>query len=644
MARIYLGKGGGGTASSTENAKKIIISSIRAGFSVKDACKAAGRAENSYYLYRTKDPDFRKLIDEARATAEGRRAANAEDIPDFPEFSEKYLATKLFRHQLQWYDLLEGREPRDLHENQTYVKGEPDMVLINTPPEHSKSTTITVNYVTWRICQDPNVRVLVVSKTQDMAKKFLLSIKERLAESDAYYELQTKFGPQGGFAEGSASWTADRIYVAGRDAGEKDPTVQALGIKGHIYGSRADLVIMDDCVDHTNHQDYAKQIDWIQNMVMSRVADAGGKMLMVGTRIESVDLYSEVLKPEYYSEEQSPWTYLTQPAVLDFADDPQDWEALWPLTNRAPVSIQGRKVMEARGWPRDGLWPMWDGPALFRKRSRMSPRNWSLVYQQEQVADDQVFKTKDVVGCIDEQRYACPMQDGVSGHRRYGMDGLFVVAGLDPADVGYTAAVVVGLDRQTGVRWVLDVFNRKGTRPHELRELIKQWTDRYRIAEWRIEKNAFQGSIVQDEELRNYLLQRGAVMTGHFTGANKWDANFGISSMAPLFLGSGDGRNMIRLPSRYQSEGTKALVEQLCTWNPTPLGTRTHTQTGHWDTVLALWFVEIRCRELMQGEYSGWHISSEFVSEREVEGQFVIDVDFALAQGGIQPWDGQLSW
>jgi terminase large subunit-like protein len=641
MARIYVSKAGGGTVYDSANAKKIFISAIRSGFSVEQALKSCGKAESTYAYWRKTDPDFRKLVEEVRQTQAERRSANAEEIPPFPEFSEKYLDTKLFRHQLQWYDLLEGREPRDLHPAQIYAPAEPDMVLINTPPEHSKSTTVTVNYVTWRICQDPNIRVLIVSKTQDMAKKFLLSIKERLAESDTYYELQTKFGPPGGFAEGSASWTADRIYVAGRESGEKDPTVQALGIKGHIYGSRADLVILDDCVDHTNHGDYVKQIDWLQNMVMSRVADAGGKMVIVGTRIETTDLYSEILKAEYYGEEVSPWTYLTQPAVLEYGDSPREWVTLWPLTNRAPVSIQGRKAVEADGWPREGLWPMWTGPALGRKRARMTPRNWSLVYQQEQVADDQVFSTKDVIGCIDEQRYAGRLVPGVSGHRQHGMEGLFIVAGLDPADVGNTAAVVVGLDRQTGVRWVLDVYNKRGTRPHELRELIRSWTDRYRIAEWRIEKNAFQGSILQDDELKTYLYGRGCVMTGHFTGSNKWESNYGVSSMATLFHGSATGNNMIRLPSRYQSEGARKLVEELTTWNPIPAGTRRHTQAGHWDTTMALWFAEIRCREIMQGEGSQFHLGNEFLGARDQEDQFVIDVDFALTQGGLQPWDGK---
>lgn len=275
--------------------------------------------------------------------------------------------------------------------------------------------------MTWRVCQDPNVRILIVSKTQEMAKRFLLSVKDRLAESDAFHELQTKFGPPGGFSEGSSSWTADAIYVGSREGTEKDPTVRALGIRGHIYGARADLVILDDCIDHTNHQEFEKQIDWLQNMVQSRVADAGGKILVVGTRIESVDMYSELLKPIYYSDGESPWTYLTQPAVLEYAADPVDWKTLWPRTNRAPVTIAARKLVEQDA---QGLWPAWDGPALARKRRKMSPRNWSLVYQQDQVADDAVFKVADIIGCTDGGRYAGRMFDGAPQHRKHGMDGL----------------------------------------------------------------------------------------------------------------------------------------------------------------------------------------------------------------------------
>lgn len=623
---------------SSQEKKQTILAAVRMGQTVEEGCRQAGCSRKTHEYYRKSDPDYRDMMDRAlQAKTEGAEAARKE-VPDFPEFCEKYLDTQLFAHHLQWYDLLEGREPRDLHPAQRYIRGDRDTILVNTPPEHAKSTTITVNYVVWRICQDPSIRILLISKTQSLAAKFLFSIKQRIAESKVYSDLQRDFGPPGGWSEGASTWTSTQIRVAGVDSGEKDFTVEAVGLGGQIYGTRTDLVIMDDTIDNTNHQQFEAQIDWIQNIVGSRVADMGGRMLLVGTRMATVDLYSEILKPQYYSDGQSPWTYLTQPAVLEFADDPKDWKTLWPHTNRPPVSKGARNQAMAEGWPKDGMWPAWPGLALARKRARMAPRNWSMVYMQDQVADDAVFKQEDVQGCVDRARYPGRMFDGQSDHRKYGMDGLLVVAGLDPAAAGCTAMVVVGLDRRTGVRWVLDVVNKRGMPPHEMRSEIERLTERYGISEWRVEKNAYQASIVQDQLIRNFLNARGCLISAHHTNSNKWDSDFGVASMATLFDGWRTGHNLVRLPSQTQSESVRAFIEQLCAWFPETKGLT--------DTVMAWWFAEIRCRELMFTDFSGWHANSnEFTSERDAAGQMVVDIDFALQQQGAGAWDGSLgSW
>lgn len=620
---------------SSRNAKDVMLAGIRSGLTVKRACEAAERGVSTFAYYKAQDPEFRRLAEAALVERAEGYDATSKEVPDFPEFCEQYLDMQLFHHQLQWFDLLEGREPRGLHSTQRFVRGDEDQILVNTPPEHGKSTTLTVSYVTWRIVQDPNVRILLVSKTQDMAKRFLMAIKDRLSENEKYADLQRTFGPIGGWAE-NAIWAAEKVRVNGADSGEHAYTVQAVGIKGHIYGTRTDLAIMDDCVDHTNHQDYDSQINWIQNQVGSRVADAGGRMLLIGTRLETVDLYSEILKPSYYVDGESPWTYLTQPAVLEYADSPKDWKTLWPVTNRPPVTIKGRKVAEAAGWPREGMWPMWHGEALARKRRKMRARNWSMVYMQDQVADDAIFRQEDVQGCVDRARYPGRLMAGQSDHRKYGMDGLTVIAGVDPAAAGYTAIVVMGLDRQTGTRWLLEVVNKRAMPPHDLRAEIMRITERYGVSEWRIEKNAYQASIVQDRLIRDYLNGRGVIVTGHHTDSKKWDSDYGVASMANLFEGWREGRNLIRLPSQTQSEPVRNLVEQICAWFPETKGLT--------DTVMALWFAEIRCRELMMDGLSTWHSTdSEFMSPLDREGQMVVDIEMALAQGDISPWDGSLS-
>jgi len=613
----------------TQPLKNRVIDLIKSGATVEEAMAKVKRHPKTYENWR-KDPAFAQAVDHARALLSQKRAGIIKEVPDFPEFCERYLRQPLHWHQLQWYDLLEGREPRDLHPSETFIEGDPDRILVNTPPEHAKSTTLTVNYVTWRICKDPNVRIIIVSKGLMMARKFVTAIKFRL-NHPAYKDLQLAFAPEGGWKATAESWTTDMIYVGAenRDSGEKDPTVQALGIGGQIYGARADLIIMDDCVDGKNAHEFEKQIDWIQREVDSRVA-SDGLMLLVGTRMAPRDLYSEVLLPERYPEGDCPWTVLTQPVVLEFSEDPANWQTLWPKSNQA---CKCRQFCNKGDLPPDddGMYPKWDGQHMHRKRSRMDRRNWALVYMQQQILEDAVFPSAAVTAAIDGQRQPGPMVAGGLGHRPFGMEGLYVIAGLDPAMAENTAAVVMGVDRATKRRWVLDVFDRKHVTPTEMRSLIKRWTDRYGVNEWRIEKNAFQIMLTQDPEIRDFLATRGCLLREHFTGANKWDNDFGVASMEMLFgrvvktqsekggISEKVEGGLIGLPSTKESEACKRLVEQLITWAP-----ETKNKT---DIVMALWFCEIRAREIVNTFLGATHLPNTFLGRRGRDARATVNLD-----------------
>lgn len=621
--------------------KQTFINYAKQGKGVKEACQDMGLTLAQYKYLRQSDAAFRDEMDRLRNIVAGSAEAdeNRKNIAPFEDWCEEYLDTKLFNHHLQWVDLLEGREPRNLYPSQTFIEGEPEFLLINTPPEHAKSTTITMNYVTYRICQDPNIRIILVSQTQEMAKRFLRGVKDRLAsENRNYQKLQIDFAPEGGFDAGSAGWTADSIYISSssRESGEKDPTVQALGIGGHIYGSRADLIILDDCVTGKNAHEYEKQMDWLQREVYNRLSYPGGRILLVGTRLAPIDLYGEITKDEYYGDEKSPWTYLTQPAVLEFADRTEDWITLWPKTNRPPVSLAGRTLVQQ---DEDGLWPMWTGEALRKRRASMSPRNWALVYMQESVVEDAIFPLKAVNGCVDGMRAAGVMQQGAPGHRKNGMAGLYIIGGFDPAMTGNSASVIMGVDRMSGERWILDLWTKGNLKPDDIFDKIKELTVKYSVNEWRIEKNAMNLMVTQNRDIRNFLGSRGCLLKEHFTGNNKWDADFGVASMSMLFDGWESKKALIHLPSRSQDEGTKALIEQLTTWEPLPPGVKTKKKT---DLVMALWFAEIRARELIGELDNVFHVNNPYQSPRDQERTITVDLDMmsqaASDQGGTQWW------
>ena len=601
-------------------AQEKVLLQLEQGSTITAAMASVGRNDVTFRQWSMQDPTFKERADKARLAGKGV-IADLGDLKQisYPDFSQQFLDTTLFPHQLNWLDLIEGVEPRWMPAGMTYEPGDPKRVLINVPPEHAKSTTITTNYVLYQIVTNPNTRVIIVSKTQGMARKFLGAIKTRLSHP-AYIKLQTAFGPNGGYKADATQWSADMIYLGtGRDSGEKDPTVQALGFGSQIYGARADLIVLDDVVMNSNAHEWEKQIEWLQKEVITRLG-RHGKLLIVGTRVAPIDLYKMIRDGGQWTGGKTPFTYCAMPAVLEFDENPENWKTLWSRTN-----IQENDIDEMGD---DGLYPKWDGPSLFKRRSEVAPSVWAMVYQQEDVMEDSIFQPACVAGSVNGMRKRGPLKPGAAGHPKH-VESAYTVIGLDPAMAGATGAVVVSYNRADSKIYVLDCVNMTDTTPQKIRDLIEEWVIKYRPQELRIEINAHQKAYALDDDLRNWLAQYGTTLNSHFTGKNKWDVGFGVASMASLFGNMRDGRfqdnNIIEIPSNEGSEGLKTLVQQLITWKP---DTKNPT-----DTVMALWFAIIRVRELMQqGSKVAQYQNNRWATRAQRASRVGINLDEAFAE------------
>ena len=603
-----------------EAAQEQVLELLSQGSTIVDAMKAVGRNDVTFRQWCMVNPDFKDKADKARLSGKGVKAdlANLKDI-SFQDFSEQFLETRLFDHHRSWIDLIEGRDPSWFHPSMTYEKAASNRILINVPPEHAKSTVLTINYVTYRIAIDPNVRIIIVSKTQGMARKFLSAIKTRLSHPN-WTKLQVSFGPNGGYKADSPTWSADMIYLgAGRDSGEKDPTVQALGFGSQIYGARADLIILDDVVMNANAHEWEKQIEWLQKEVITRLG-RHGKLLIVGTRVAPIDLYKMIRDGDQWTGGKSPFTYCAMPAVLQFDENPKNWKTLWPWTDRP----EGEND-EAN---EQGLYPKWDGPSLFTRRAEVAPSVWAMVYQQEDVESDSIFSPAIVAGCVNGMRKRGPLKKGTPGHPK-NLESTYTIIGFDPAVTGRSAFVAVTYNRSDGKIYVLDCVNMSEPTPQKEDALIKEWVERYKPQEFRVEINAHQKYYAMDSDLRNYLAQYGCQLNSHFTGKNKWDVGFGVASMASLFGTLRDGRfqdnNLIEIPSNEGSEGLKSLVQQLITWKP---DTKNPT-----DCVMALWFAIIRCRELMQTSSKiGQYQNNRWATRAQIAQRSSLNLDEAFSE------------
>ena len=598
-------------------AKQKVLEFVAQGLPVQDAIIRAGRKPDVLKLWR-KDEKWAKALDKARSTGEEILSAATGDAKfqiGFEEFSREFLDSPIFPHHRSWIDVLEGKEPSWLHDSMVYEPASPKRLLINVPPEHAKSTVITVNYCVYRIAMDPNVKITIVSKTRERAMEYLYSIKQRLSH-ERWSKLQAIYGSAGGWKEDADTWKADRIYLS-RDSTEKDPTVQALGIGGQITGARSNLIILDDVVTTANAHEWEKQLLWLQRDVITRLGDYG-KLLIVGTRIAPNDLYREIRNPEHWSGGASPFTYFSMPAVLEFSDDPKDWKCLWERSHIPWEGADGSVLPDA-----DGLYPKWNGPALFRRRSEVSPSAWALVYQQQDVQEDSIFAPSCVQGSINGMRKRGPLKEGTAGHPK-DLQAPYTIMGLDPAMTGNTAAVVMTVDRVSRKRYILDVENMKDPTPQKIQALIENWVDKYQPQELRIEINAHQKAYALDEDLRLYLANKGVKFSSQFTGKNKWDTSFGVAAMSGLFGSIRNNvfqkDNLVELPSQEGSEGIKALIQQLITWKP--------ETRGPTDCVMALWFCELRAREIIGGARIGQtHVPNRWASRRNVDQRFTVNVN-----------------
>lgn len=178
------------------------------------------------------------------------------------------------------------------------------------PRDHGKSEIFCISYPLRRICEDPNVRILIVQKTATEATKTLGVIKTELEINQplkgfyqAHWErtvghadICNQAGAQMVSGKKEGAWQQGRIYVKRKRRG-KDPTVEAVGVGGAITGGHFDVIIMDDVEDDENtrtEERIAAMIEWFTGTIM-QLREPHTKMIIVGTlKTNKRDIYQIV--------------------------------------------------------------------------------------------------------------------------------------------------------------------------------------------------------------------------------------------------------------------------------------------------------------------------------------------------------------
>ncbi len=178
----------------------------------------------------------------------------------------------------------------DMHQAWHDFLSKYDRFVIWSHVEAGKTTQVSVLRVLWEIGRNPNLRVLILSATQELAKKIATEIAGYILESADLHEVFPNLLPTQRRSEVFQPLSG-KITVR-RTSNMKDATITigSLGSRG-ILGSRYDLVILDDILndDNTATKEQRKgTIDWIDSNVQTRLT-AHGRMYVVGTAFHPED-------------------------------------------------------------------------------------------------------------------------------------------------------------------------------------------------------------------------------------------------------------------------------------------------------------------------------------------------------------------
>jgi hypothetical protein len=458
-------------------------------------------------------------------------------------------------------------------------------LLINVAPYHAKSTVGSVYSTVYEICRDPNSRTAIVSKAERLAKNFLYQIKKFLTDPMVYGDGPNLIEDWGPFYNQN-QWSNTEIYVAGRQSPEKDPTVSVFGVGALIYGYRFDRMIFDDIADLENQRNpdrVAEQLQWTTQECASRVGKTG-KLIFVGTRISPGDIYS-------YLKQLPAFEVITYPVIKDEQTREMLWGEHFPY-----VSAD-------------------------EQRNSMTIEQFQLVYQNvDTLGAGAAFPYEVVARAEDVERSL--------GHYEPEWQ---LVLGVDPAgageQAGFTAMVVLGVDIQTGRRYLVDMVNHKQMRAPQIKDQIIDFAAKYPLRQIRVEVNGLQSQLFQyDQELIMKLTNAGVRFVPHITARNKWDPQFGVESMGTMFYNQQFSSPWGDINSRKK---VGQLHEQLTQF---PMGTVS-------DLVMALWFAELGVRDLYQTAKLPAFDSRMHVPARIRRGRHVVD----FGQGMVrQPEEHEL--
>ena len=201
--------------------------------------------------------------------------------------------------------------------------GSPNRILVNTPPQHGKSTYISKYFPAWYLCTHPTKKIILTSYESSYAVSWGREVRNLIKEHGGLFSPKIELSED---TKAKGHWIIDHY----------NGSMVATGVGGAITGKSGDIIIIDDPVKNyqqaLSHTYRQNTIDWYKSVIFTR-QQPGTIIILIMTRWHQGDLGGYLLSDE----DPEDWYTIILPAIAE-DNDPLGrlpGEALW--SDRYPI-------------------------------------------------------------------------------------------------------------------------------------------------------------------------------------------------------------------------------------------------------------------------------------------------------------------
>lgn len=315
-------------------------------------------------------------------------------------------------------------------EQDIIAKKSPRLMLF-LPPRAGKSELGSKQFPAWFLGRHPELDVVISSYSGDLSQGFSRAVRNSFKD-----EAHLKVFPGSALAPDSTA--ADKWHT------KEGGAFNAVGVGGSLSGKGGSLLIVDD--PHKDRNEAESNTirntvkDWYSSVLYTRRAPGAG-ILVIQTRWHTDDLSGWLLEMQRENENK---VKEFEDAGLPIPPDLQHFDK-WEVVTYPAIATEDEKYRKKGEAFHPERFPLHE---LLMVKNALIPRDWQALYQQQPVAEDGEFFTRDMF------RYYKPNERPSLLDMRFVAAADLAISQKQTAD--YSVFTVFGIDRENNY-WLVDM-------------------------------------------------------------------------------------------------------------------------------------------------------------------------------------------